>query len=89
MIRRTTTTERQLELFDPSDIAAEPTSDVPPDLDALFAELNDRFFDGRLEARLEWSTRLTASAANCRPEERLIRKKMRSSFETLGQQAQR
>ncbi|MHC4471590.1 MAG: SprT-like domain-containing protein [Planctomycetota bacterium] len=44
-----------------------------PDLDALFRELNDRFFAGRLEARCEWSRRLTASAGTCRPEGRLIR----------------
>jgi predicted SprT family Zn-dependent metalloprotease len=57
-------------LFDePS--AAPP--DALPDLDGLFRDLNDRFFAGRLEARLEWSKRLTAVAGTCRPQEGLIR----------------
>jgi len=63
---------RQLHLFDP---APPPRAEVPelPDLGRLFEELNARFFDGQLVARCEWSNRLTASAGNCRPKERLIR----------------
>ncbi|MEN8149850.1 MAG: SprT-like domain-containing protein [Planctomycetota bacterium] len=45
----------------------------PPDLDTVFADLNERFFEGRLSARLEWSNRLTSSAGSCRPDDRLIR----------------
>jgi len=58
----------QLFLFDESPEPAEP-----PDLARVFSELNERFFGGRLEARLSWSNRLTSSAGSCRPEQRLIR----------------
>ncbi len=44
-----------------------------PDLGKLFDRLNRRFFGGRLRARCEWSTRLTASAGTCFPSRRLIR----------------
>jgi predicted SprT family Zn-dependent metalloprotease len=75
--------ERQLRLFDldrdaPRAPAHPPrvargTRDALPDLAAAFVDLNARFFRGRLEARVEWSNRLTASAGNCRPDQRLIR----------------
>jgi predicted SprT family Zn-dependent metalloprotease len=75
MIRRRTTREEeeresgQLFLFDER---PPPEPDLP-DLEAIFRQLNDRFFEGRLEARIEWSTRMTASAGSCRPKSRLIR----------------
>jgi len=50
-----------------------PREGGPPDLDRVFADLNKRFFDGRLTARLEWSNRLTSSAGSCRPDAQLIR----------------
>jgi predicted SprT family Zn-dependent metalloprotease len=72
--------ERQLSLFDlgrdaPRAPAHPPriSRDPLPDLSALFADLNARFFRGRLAARVEWSNRLTSSAGNCRPDEGLIR----------------
>jgi len=52
---------------------ARPPIAGPPNLDEVFTDLNDRFFEGRLNARLEWSNRLTSSAGSCRPDERLIR----------------
>ncbi len=39
----------------------------------LFAELNRRFFGGRLRADVAWSRRLTASAGSCRHEDAVIR----------------
>jgi len=72
---------RQLDLFafepDPPP-PAEPPSDEPPtevrpDLSARFTVLNDRFFDGRLRARCEWSDRLTASAGNCATRDGVIK----------------
>jgi predicted SprT family Zn-dependent metalloprotease len=50
-----------------------PARVEPPDLERVFSELNDRFFEGKLAARLEWSNRLTSSAGSCRPEAKLIR----------------
>jgi predicted SprT family Zn-dependent metalloprotease len=71
---------RQLLLFESGDATAAVERAAPagrggslPDLVPLFDDLNRRFFDGRLSARCEWSERLTASAGNCRPEERLVR----------------
>ena len=63
---------RQLQLFDAAPLQPTPVPELP-DLGRLFEELNARFFDGQLVARCEWSRRLTASAGNCRPKERLIR----------------
>jgi len=44
-----------------------------PDLDALFRELNGRFFEGLLTAKLEWSNRLTAASGKCLVTRRIIR----------------
>jgi len=60
-------------LFPLFDDPAAAGSDALPDLDQVFRELNERFFGGRLEARLEWSSRLRAVAGTCRPREGLIR----------------
>jgi predicted SprT family Zn-dependent metalloprotease len=62
----------QLLLFSMSE-PAPPRPDLPTDLHELFRELNDRFFEGRLDARVEWSRRLTSSSGNCRPDDKLIR----------------
>jgi predicted SprT family Zn-dependent metalloprotease len=51
----------------------EPPPAEPPDLARVFDRLNERFFCGRLAARVEWSNRLTSSAGSCRPEQGLIR----------------
>ncbi len=60
---------RQLLLF--SESPAPPP--LPADPRDLFRELNERFFEGRLHARVVWSERLTASAGSCQSEDRLIR----------------
>lgn len=44
-----------------------------PDLDALFRDLNERFFQGLLAARVEWSNRLLAAAGKCNITRRIIR----------------
>jgi predicted SprT family Zn-dependent metalloprotease len=56
------------EPFRPPDPAREE-----PDLEAVFAELNHRFFAGRLRATVVWSHRLTASAGDCSVRRRRIR----------------
>ncbi len=58
----------QLSLFESRSVPLEP-----PNLDEIFATLNERFFGGRLRARLEWSNRMQSSAGSCRPEQDLIR----------------
>lgn len=46
-------------------LASERESPALPDLKSLFDRLNQRFFEGRLKAKVSWSNRLTASAGSC------------------------
>ena len=52
---------------------AKPESPALPDLDALFSELNARFFAGALAATVEWSNRLRAASGKCNITRRIIR----------------
>jgi predicted SprT family Zn-dependent metalloprotease len=63
----------QLVLFGLLEPEPPPDPRALPDLKALFHELNERFFQGVLSARVEWSTRMSGTAGRCFIKRRLIR----------------
>ncbi len=58
----------------PSNPASKAAAPVQlPDLDAMFRDLNERFFEGLLGAKVDWSNRLSAASGKCDVRRRIIR----------------
>ncbi len=64
---------RQEEPVRESSSPVEPEQFELPDLEWCFIDLNQRYFKGLLDARVEWSNRLTAASGKCNITKRIIR----------------